>query len=75
MMKMQNTTYNALNMRGLKELPPPTCRHLKINNWDLQNIQFGVDTFAKCGQICKICTSGWFCSCTVRGFFVYLHYL
>ena len=26
MMKMQNTTYNALNMRGLKELPPPLCK-------------------------------------------------
>ena len=26
MMKMRNTTYNALNMRGLKELPPPLCK-------------------------------------------------
>ena len=25
-MKLQNTTYNALNMRGLKELPPPVCK-------------------------------------------------
>ena len=26
MMKMQNTIHNALNTRGLKELPPPLCK-------------------------------------------------
>ena len=31
MMKMQNMTYNTLNMRGLQELPPPVSRnHIKI---------------------------------------------
>ena len=25
-MKMQNATHNALNIRGLKELPPPICK-------------------------------------------------
>ena len=25
-MKLRNTTYNALNMRGLKSLPPPICK-------------------------------------------------
>ena len=30
-MKTQNNTYNALNMRGLKELPPPIiCNHTGV---------------------------------------------
>ena len=31
-MKLQNATHNALNTRGLKELPPPLCKHQSLAN-------------------------------------------
>ena len=52
-MKTQNNTYNALNMRGLKELPPPICRHLRTgrNYTDTANAPLLHQASASCGRV------------------------
>ena len=56
-MNKRNATYNALNMRGLKKLPPPVYRLTGITTtpWDTAIAPLLHQASASCGRVLCVC--------------------